>query len=80
MAVKSVRKVQPLKQDAATRPPPGQDAAPRAQPEVANDEARQRIAEVAYYRAQQRGFSPGYELEDWLAAEAQIRNGPGPDA
>jgi hypothetical protein len=80
MAVKSVRKVQPLKQDAAPRPQPEQDAARRVQPEVANDEVRQRIAEVAYYRAQQRGFSPGYELEDWLAAEAQVRSGPGPDA
>jgi hypothetical protein len=70
MAVKSVKKVQPIKQDAAAR----------VQPEISDDEIRGRIAEVAYYRAQQRGFSPGYELDDWLAAEAQIRNGPGPDA
>ena len=55
MAVKSVKKVQPI------------------QPEISADETQKRIAEVAYYRAQQRGFSPGYELEDWLAAEAQIR-------
>jgi hypothetical protein len=31
-----------------------------------------RIAEAAYLRAQQRGFAPGYELEDWLAAEKEI--------
>jgi hypothetical protein len=31
-----------------------------------------RIAEAAYFRAQQRGFAPGYELEDWLAAEKDI--------
>jgi hypothetical protein len=30
------------------------------------------IAEAAYYRAQRRGFAPGHELEDWLAAEAQL--------
>jgi Protein of unknown function (DUF2934) len=30
------------------------------------------IAEAAYYRAEKRGFSPGYALEDWLAAEALI--------
>jgi len=30
------------------------------------------IAEHAYYRAQCRGFVPGYEVEDWLAAERQI--------
>jgi hypothetical protein len=33
---------------------------------------RQAIAEAAYYRAQQRGFAPGHELEDWLAAQHQI--------
>jgi hypothetical protein len=70
MAVKPVKKVQPIKPDGA----------PGVQPGISNDDRRQRIAEVAYYRAQQRGFSPGYEIEDWLAAEAQIRNGPGPDA
>jgi hypothetical protein len=30
------------------------------------------IAEAAYYRAEQRGFVPGYELDDWLAAEREI--------
>jgi hypothetical protein len=65
MAVKSVKKVQPINQDAAA--PIG--------PEIADEQTRKQIAEVAYYRAQQRGFSPGYELEDWLAAEAQVKTG-----
>jgi hypothetical protein len=30
------------------------------------------IAEAAYYRAEQRGFAPGGEFEDWLAAEAEV--------
>jgi len=30
------------------------------------------IARVAYFRAMDRGFEPGYELADWLAAEAQV--------
>ena len=30
------------------------------------------IAELAYCKAQQRGFEPGHELEDWLAAEAEV--------
>ncbi|MGH8143368.1 MAG: DUF2934 domain-containing protein [Steroidobacteraceae bacterium] len=30
------------------------------------------IAESAYYRAERRGFAPGYEAEDWLAAELEI--------
>jgi phosphoglucomutase len=31
-----------------------------------------RIAEAAYYHSQRRGFDPGHELDDWLAAEAEI--------
>ncbi|MFN0299969.1 MAG: DUF2934 domain-containing protein [Burkholderiales bacterium] len=27
---------------------------------------------VAYFRSQQRGFVPGFEMEDWLAAEAEV--------
>ncbi len=30
------------------------------------------IAEAAYFRAERRGFAPGHELEDWLAAEREI--------
>lgn len=32
----------------------------------------QRIAIAAYQRAERRGFEPGHELEDWLAAEREI--------
>ena len=32
-----------------------------------------RVAEAAYFLAERRGFAPGFELEDWLMAEAQIR-------
>jgi hypothetical protein len=31
------------------------------------------IAEAAYYRAEKRGFATGSELQDWLEAEAEIR-------
>ncbi len=30
------------------------------------------VAVAAYYRAEQRGFSGGSEVEDWLAAEADV--------
>lgn len=36
------------------------------------DERLAMIAEAAYYRAEQRGFDPGHEIEDWLAAEAAV--------
>ena len=28
-----------------------------------------RTAECAYYKAEARGFEPGHEIDDWLAAE-----------
>jgi hypothetical protein len=30
------------------------------------------IAKAAYYRAEKRGFAPGHEAEDWLAAESEV--------
>jgi len=30
------------------------------------------ITEAAYFRALRRGFAPGHELDDWLAAEIEI--------
>ena len=45
-------------------------ALPQAQP--APDQLQRWIAEAAYYRAQRRGFAPGQELEDWLAAEVEV--------
>ena len=39
------------------------------------DEVQRRIAVAAYYRAEQRGFEPGHELEDWIAAEKDVRRG-----
>jgi len=30
------------------------------------------IAEAAYLRAERRGFAPGGETEDWLAAEVEV--------
>ena len=40
--------------------------------EVSNEERYHLIAQAAYYRAEQRNFAPGHELEDWLGAEAEI--------
>jgi hypothetical protein len=40
--------------------------------EASPDEIRRLIAEAAYYRAMERGFEPGHELEDWIEAESQV--------
>lgn len=30
------------------------------------------IAESAYFRSAHRGFEPGHEVDDWLAAESEV--------
>ena len=37
-----------------------------------NEDTRRRIAEAAYFRAKQRNFAPGHELEDWIEAESEV--------
>ena len=40
--------------------------------EVDPDLRREMVATAAYFIAEQRGFLPGHEQEDWLQAEAAI--------
>ena len=47
-------------------------AATPAVPEVTSEERQQLIAQAAYFRAERRNFVPGYELQDWLDAEAEF--------
>ena len=35
-------------------------------------EASELIADIAYFKAQQRGFVPGHELDDWYEAEQEL--------
>ena len=35
-------------------------------------EREMRISRVAYHKAQQRGFAPGHDWEDWFAAEREV--------
>lgn len=39
---------------------------------VTSEARRALIAEAAYLRAERRGFIPGHETDDWLAAEAEV--------
>jgi Protein of unknown function (DUF2934) len=39
---------------------------------VSEDVRRGMIAEGAYLRAERRGFAPGHEDQDWIAAEAEV--------
>ena len=38
-------------------------------------ERHQRICDLAYRRAEQRGFAPGGEVDDWLDAEREVDAG-----
>ena len=38
-------------------------------------ERHRRISDLAYRRAEQRGFAPGNEVEDWLEAEREVDAG-----
>jgi len=52
--------------------PADQDIKSARAAELAHDEIDAMVAQAAYYIAEQRGFEPGHEIDDWLQAEAQI--------
>ena len=47
-------------------------AAPESPRFVGPEQRAALIAEAAYFRAEKRGFRPGHETADWLAAEAEV--------
>jgi hypothetical protein len=52
---------------------PAPSAAHPSNPDPGYADRMCRVAEVAYYKAAARGFEPGHELEDWLAAEREVK-------
>jgi hypothetical protein len=64
----------------AAKPAPAPIAKPASPPAAAagakgkiDAKERQRlVAEAAYYRALKRGFAPGHEVQDWVAAEKEV--------
>lgn len=70
-----------MRQVTVSRTPKGApDRQPHTPPEVLTDpeaawddeDRYEMIAENAYFRAERRGFQPGFELDDWLAAEQEV--------
>jgi hypothetical protein len=41
-------------------------------PGMNESDLRQLIEQTAYFKAAQRGFIPGNEIQDWLEAEAEV--------
>ena len=66
MAESKERRKAPRKAIPAT---PGPDT----RVETSSEDTRRRIAEAAYFRAKERNFEPGHELDDWIAAEKEVR-------
>ena len=42
------------------------------QAQTSTSHAAEQVAIAAYFKAEARGFEPGHELEDWLAAESEV--------
>jgi hypothetical protein len=53
-------------------PPAAVEDAPQAALSAEDRERWETIAAAAYFRAEKRGFAPGNEIDDWLAAEREI--------
>jgi len=77
--IKEIPKVIKADEKAATRAPRktparAKQAAVKASAAVvvSEDARRGMIAEGAYLRAERRGFAPGHEEEDWIAAEHEV--------
>jgi hypothetical protein len=56
------------------RPAEGQTAASVLAGAFSDFEHHAAVAEAAYYLALARGFAPGQELADWLAAEKALED------
>jgi hypothetical protein len=53
-------------------PEEGTEGQPASSPGIQPEERLGRIAQAAYFRAERRGFQPGFALEDWLSAEQEV--------
>ncbi|HYD55959.1 MAG TPA: DUF2934 domain-containing protein [Burkholderiales bacterium] len=71
MAIQKERRATPRKPASTKSDKPRIAQRPAEQPSP--EDVRRRIEMTAYYKAKERGFAPGYELEDWLAAEREVK-------
>lgn len=73
MPTRKPTKPKPAPKTAAARPPVRKSSAEKPSPQMSSEDLQRLVAEAAYYRAQRRGFEPGYELQDWVEAEAEVK-------
>lgn len=59
-------------QNKVSEPPPVENEFEAQEETFSADEREAKIAELAYFKAEQRGFEPGYELADWFEAAQEV--------
>ena len=60
------------KRAVATSKPGRHETCPAPVSSISAEERQQLIARAAYFRAEKRGFAPGWEQQDWFEAEAEV--------
>lgn len=65
-------KVAAPKPAATAKKAPAKRVSKKAAANVTPEQRYLMICEAAYFKAEQRGFSPEHEVQDWLDAEAEI--------
>jgi hypothetical protein len=68
-----VRNEQPQKPVVKTASPRSFKTAADAPSRLSPEEVYRLIQESAYFKAKERGFAPGHEVQDWIEAEAEVR-------
>jgi hypothetical protein len=74
MATQKERRAVPRKASGTPKSdkPVAETTTPPAE-QVSPEDVRRRIEMQAYFKAKARGFQPGYELQDWLEAEREVK-------
>ncbi len=74
MAIPKERRATARKPAAAnSTPKPPRKAADASPKGLSNEDLYRLIQETAYFKAKARGFAPGREVQDWIEAEAEVR-------
>ena len=72
---KSLQSQRPSKAapDTPTQRPADGKATGNTGAKLSPEEVYKLIQESAYFKAKERGFAPGREVQDWIEAEAEVR-------
>ena len=71
-SLQSQRPAKPAPDTPSLRPADGK-AIGNGAAKLSPEEVYRLIQESAYFKAKERGFAPGNEVQDWIEAEAEVR-------